>query len=155
MQHQLNSRFEAVSQFVDRACGSEAPEEFKSYLFKFGTVLVCGNVEQCIKIVVMERLTKRAHARVLAFVGSHFRRGTNYDCDAIGQLLVRFDAEWYRKFKDFVAANPDVDDGMTSAYAVRNSVAHGGTAGIGGARLKELLTVSQRLIEGVVAATSS
>lgn len=155
MQHQLTSRFAAVSTFVDRACASDAPDEFKSYLFKFGVVLICGNVEQCMKIIVMERLTKRAHPRVLSFVSSHFKRGTNYDCEAISQLLVRFDAEWYKRMKAFIASNSDIEEGMISAHAVRNSIAHGGQAGIGGNRLKELLQVSDRLIAGVVEATAA
>jgi hypothetical protein len=47
-----------------------------------------------------------------------------------------------------------VKEGVSSRYAVRNSVAHGGTMSVGIKRLRELLELSQRLIEGVVQATA-
>jgi hypothetical protein len=75
------------------------------------------------------------------------------DCEAIGQLLNRFDANWYRGFLAFVNANADVKEGISSCYSVRNSVAHGGTGSVGANRLRELLELSTKLIEGIKAAT--
>jgi hypothetical protein len=153
MQQQLDSRFAAVKAYIDQASAPAIPEQVQSSLFRFGTVLICGNIERCIEIVILSRLTNRAQPRVLNFVKSHFMRGTNSDCQAIGQLLNRFDSEWYRAFCRFVDNNPAVKEGIASCYAVRNSVAHGGAGSVGGARLRELLTVSEALITAVVEAT--
>lgn len=144
----------SLDAYINRVCGAGVPEEFLPDLLKFGTVLICGTVEQCVQIIILHRLQARAHPKVLNFVKSHFRRGMNLDCPAIGQLLARFDGEWYRKFERFVADNDDVKEGISSAYGIRNSVAHGGSSGVGSKRLKELFDTSKRLIDGVVDATT-
>src|ERR1039458_7812444 len=154
MRYQLNSRFRAVEAFVNQACSTDVPEEIRSYLFQLGAVLICGNVERSIEIIILSRLAHRAHPRVLNFVKSHFRFGTNFNCAAIEQLLNRFDPDWYRVFSKFTEENEDVKEGISSCYEVRNSVAHGGTMHVGSQRLKELLDVSRRLIDAVIHATS-
>ncbi len=153
MQHQLDSRYRAVDAYVNKVVAAGGDEELQSYLYRFGAVLICGNIERSIEIIVLERLNTRAQRRVLNFVKSYFERGHNFDCTAIAQLLNRFDAEWYRKFSRFVEVNEDIRDGVSSCYSVRNSAAHGGSQGVGAKRLQELLTISKRLIDGVVAAT--
>ncbi|MEQ9333741.1 HEPN domain-containing protein [Thalassobaculum sp.] len=153
MQYQLDSRFREVEAFVDRACASNIPEEVQSYLFKLGSVLVCGYVERSIEIIVLTRLADKAHPRVLNFVKSYFTRGTNFNCTAIEQLLARFDSEWYREFQKFVEANSDIKDGISSCYSIRNSVAHGGSASVTSTKLRDFLNISQRLITAVVMCT--
>lgn len=153
MRMQIESRFRSLSDYVDKCESAEASEELKSYLYRFGTVLICGYVERSLETIILGRLSKRAHPRVLEFVKSHFQRGTNYDCNAISQLLTRFDAKWGRSFVAFVEGHPEIKEGISSCYAVRNSVAHGGSAGVGIKRLRELLEVSGRLVEGIVQAT--
>lgn len=154
MQHELDTRFAALETYVNKAAASTADEQLKSYLFRFGAVLICGNIERSIEIIILSRLQARAHQRVLNFVKSHFARGQNLDCPAIEQLLNRFDSEWYRKFARFVEENHDVKEGVASCYAVRNSAAHGGTQGVGDRRLKELLAISKRVPDAVVRATA-
>jgi len=153
MRHQLDQRFAALERYISRACGPRAPEDFAPDLMKFGTVLICGTIEQCVQIIIMHRLKTRAHPRVLNFVKSHFKRGVNLDCSAIAQLLARFDGEWSRNFENFVNDNDDVKEGISSVYGVRNSVAHGGSSGVGSKRLEELFNASKSLIVGVENAT--
>lgn len=154
MQFQLDSRANAVAAFISRCSDKDLPPELQSELCRFGTVLICGNVERSLEIIVLERLSKKAHPRILEFIKSHFKRGTNYDCSAIAQLLNRFDTDWYRSFEAFVAANGDVKEGISSCYALRNATAHGGTGNIGARRLTELFDLSKQLISGIVAATA-
>jgi len=154
MQHELNSRFQAVEAYVTKARASTVPEEIQSYLFRFGTVLICGYIERSIEIIILGRLDRRAQPRILSFIKSLFKRGTNYDCHAIEDLLSRFDQDWKESFCIFIDKNPDIKDGVHSCYSVRNSVAHGGTGSVGSARLLELMQVSKRLIDGVVESTS-
>lgn len=155
MRLQIDSRSKALSEYIAKCESAGVPEELQSYLFKFGTVLICGFVERSLETIILGRLSNRAQGRVLEFVKSHFQRGTNYDCNAIGQLLGRFDTDWRKLFMRFVEDNPDIREGISSCYAVRNSVAHGGSAGIGVKRLRELLQISQRLVEALIQATSS
>ncbi len=101
MQRQLDSRFAEVERYIARVCAHGIPEELQSYLYRLGAIMICGNVERSIEIIVLDRLDRRAHPRVLNFIKSRFKRGTNYDCEAIEQLLVRFDEGWYKSLKRF------------------------------------------------------
>jgi len=67
----------------------------------------------------------------MSFLKAYFKRGTNYDCDQISQLLYRFDTTWGHDFEEFVEKNSAVREGISSCYAVRNSVAHGGGQSLG------------------------
>lgn len=70
------------------------------------------------------------------------------------QLLSRFDPEWHQRFQSFLKAHPDLSERVSSCYAVRNSVAHGGTMNIAGQRLREYFEVGKRLVDGVINATN-
>ncbi|HVI32671.1 HEPN domain-containing protein [Phenylobacterium sp.] len=153
MRRQLESRVDQIERFIARAHDKDVPDDVRAALARFGAVLVCGFVERSVEIIVTERLKYRAQDRVLNFIKTHFQRGTNYDCEAISQLLARFDPEWYRRFCAFVESNDDVREGISSAYGVRNSVAHGGSNSMGLNRLREIFEMSKQLVEGLVRAT--
>jgi hypothetical protein len=153
MQLVLDARFRAVEAFINEASAANVSEKVQSHLFGFGTVLICGFVERSIEIIILDRLAYRAQPRVLNFVKSHFQRGTNFDASAVKQLLQRFDSDWYRMFSTFIDNNPRVEEGITSCYSVRNSVAHGGTMSVGERRLKELLQLSRTYINAIVECT--
>jgi hypothetical protein len=150
----IDTRIAELTKFIELAKDNSLTDETKAYLVRLGTVLICGHVERAIEIIVTTRLTKRAHPRVLSFIQSHFKRGRNMDCDAIAQLLNRFDPKWYRDFINFVEKNADVKEGISSCYSVRNSVAHGGNGSLGISRLVELLELSTKLIAGIIKATA-
>jgi RiboL-PSP-HEPN len=123
-------------------------------LARHGAILLCGYVERSVEVIVLDRLNRRAHERVMQFVKSHFKRGTNYDCEAICQLLERFDTAWARKFRAFVEANDAVKEGLSSVYTVRNSVAHGGDQSLGARRLVDLYVLCKQCVEAVVVSTA-
>jgi len=152
MQQQLDARHRSLVSYLKKV-EANVDEELTSYLCRFGAVLICGNIERCIEIIILSRLETRAQPRVLNFVKSALTRGQNLDCEAVQQLLNRFDTDWYRRFTEAINASPDIKEGISSCYAIRNSAAHGGSQNIGLRRLQELLDVHKRLIDAVVAAT--
>lgn len=121
-------------------------EEIASYYCKLGCVLVCGNLERCIEILIRDRIGKRSVPQVSTFLASYFKRGSNYDCDDIRDLLHRFDNNWGHKFEKFVEANDYVKASISSAYSVRNSVAHGGSGSLGPKLLKQYFDASFTLV---------
>jgi hypothetical protein len=72
--------------------------------------------------------------------------GRNYDCENILQLMSRFDSEWAKKFEKFVEENNRVKVGVSSCYAVRNSVAHGGGQSLGPAALRQFYDATLTLV---------
>ena len=121
----IESRERKLDAFFARARAVK-DDELKSDMARFGIVLVCGYVERSVEVIILERLTNRAQPRVLSFIKTHFKRGTNYDCEAICQLLVRFEQDWSNAFRLEIDAHEDWESSLTSAYALRNSIAHGG-----------------------------
>jgi hypothetical protein len=61
-------------------------------------------------------------------------------------LLYRFDLEWGHAFRDFVAKNDRIKNAITSCYAVRNSIAHGGGQSLGPAALRQYFDDAFNLI---------
>lgn len=152
---QIASRLLVLDKFLAKTTALPDGDETKSYLCRFGTVLICGNIEQSFQIVILNRLRPKAHDHVLNFIRSHFKRGQNLDCEAIQQLLGRFDSGWQKEFTTFVEKNPDVKEGIASCYAIRNSTAHGGTQSLGSRRLVELYEVHKRLIDAITECTKN
>lgn len=153
MQHAIASREEALDKFVARISGKDVPEDVQDELCKFGAIRLCGHIEQCVKIIVLHRLSPRAQPQVISYIKSDFEQGRNLKCDRIVGLLARFDKNWAKKFEVFLEASPDIVEGVSSAYSIRNPLAHGSTGGIGLKRLNELNDISKRLLQGIVAAT--
>lgn len=153
MQPAINSRKARLDAFFNRARLRNLDEEIQADLAKHGAVLVCGFVERCVEIVILDRLAYKAHPRVLSFIRSHFKRGTNYDCEPISQLLEKFDSQWAENFRVFVKQNQDVAAELTSAYALRNSIAHGGDANRGLVGVLDLYTAAKKAVDGLVNAT--
>lgn len=153
MRHKIGSRRQKLDSYFARANDKSVRDETRADLARFGAVLVCGFVEQCVADVILERLNPRAHSKVLNFVRSHFRRGTNYNCKAIGELLDRFDSNWASTFRDFCEKNGRHAEALDSAYTLRNSIAHGGDANRGVKGVEELYRSAVAVVEALIEAT--
>jgi hypothetical protein len=128
-------------------------DEIASDLARFGVVLVCGYVERCVEIIILDHLAKKAHPRVLQFIKSHFQKGTNYDCEAICQLLIRFDQNWEVAFRSMIKKNDQWSTSLASAYSLRNSIAHGGDGNRGLRGVETLYADCKRIVAALIEAT--
>ncbi len=120
--------------------------EVAAYYCKLGCVMICGAIERSVEILITERVGGRSAPQVNSFLKSFFKRGVNYDCEEISELLYKFDSNWGHKFRDFISANDQIKIGVSSCYAVRNSIAHGGTQSLGPKILKQYFDNSFSLI---------
>ena len=102
----------------------------------------------------MEKIRQRAHPRVQNFVRGYFRIGTNYNCEAITQLLERFDVGWGAKFRAFLKPRDDLAEALRSAYELRNSIAHGGTGNRGLRGVQDLYASAKEVVDGMEVATT-
>jgi hypothetical protein len=154
MKIQLEQRFNTLSDFLTDACNRADDDQMGNQLRRLGAVLVCGYIERSVEIIIIERLKKKAQPQVLQFIKSHFKRGSNYHCAAIQELLQRFDSGWATKFETWMSENSEQVDGVKSIYSVRNSVAHGGTNNVGSASLLKYSLAAQAVIEELISATN-
>jgi hypothetical protein len=144
LQFPIEQRFIALDKLVRAAEAKGLDEQMASYLSMLGCVQVCGNLERCIELLVVEKV---GHSpKVTSFLRAYFKRGTNYDCDEIQQLLFKFDSTWGRAFESYLASNAEVKESIASAYATRNSVAHGGTQSLGPRTLRQYFGSSFKLV---------
>ena len=153
MQHAIDSRERKLDAFFKRAKKQAADDEITSDMARLGAVLACGYIERCVEVIILERLTKRAHARVLKFVKSHFKKGTNYDCEAICQLLERFESGWADSFRSQISKNEQWASSLSSLYVLRNSIAHGGDQNRGLAGVETLYEDCKVIVKALVEAT--
>lgn len=150
----IASRKRQLDAYFARALDSKLAEEIQSDLAKHGTILICGFIERSVELIIMDHVKNRAHPRIASFVKAHFRRGTNYDCEAIAQLLDRFDPQWGENFRNFKNSRADITEMVSSAYTLRNSIAHGGSANRGIRGVIDLYQAAQELVLGLLSATS-
>lgn len=149
----IDSREAVLQKFIDRCAAADVPEEVAAQLQVFGVVQICGYIERSMKIIILERLKKKAHPRVIEFIKSYFKYGTNFRCGPIKDFLDRFDTDWGRSFERFVSANDDVKEAVAAAYELRNRAAHGNAVQLGQKRLQEFFEQAKKLIDAVCKAT--
>jgi hypothetical protein len=150
----VDSRVTALRGFLVRAADKNLDPQVQAELCKLGAVMTCGTLERCIELIILERLANKAHPRIISFVKGHFKRGANYDCEAIEQLFRRFDPDWAEDFRKFVEANDAVKQSVASCYSVRNAVAHGAPQGLGISTLNQYAAQVVGLIEELEKVTS-
>jgi len=152
MRHAIDSRIRKLDGFFARASAVD-DDELKSDLSKLGAVLACGFVERSVEIIVLDRISYRAHPRVQSFVKSYFKKGTNYDCEAICKLLERFDLAWSQNMRSWIDANDGAASSLISIYALRNSIAHGGDNSSSLVRVKALYDDCKVVVEAAIVST--
>ncbi len=59
MRHAITSRERKLDDFFVRA-NKLTDDELKSDLARLGAVLVCGYVERCVEVIILDRLTTKA-----------------------------------------------------------------------------------------------
>lgn len=133
----IESRFRDVEKLVLIAEAKGLDPEVAAYYCKLGCVMICGTVERSVEILITERLRSRSTPQVICFLKAFFKRGKNYDCEEILSLLHKFDNGWGHKFNQYMTDNDQIKSSVTSCYAIRNSIAHGGTQSLGPTTLRQ------------------
>jgi hypothetical protein len=143
---EIEQRFKQLEELINAAALRDLDERTASYFCKLGSVQVCGNLERCVELIIMARLSNRSAPQVGNCFRRYFVRGVNYDCERICQLLYQFDNRWGHAFEDFVTANDHLKESISSCYAIRNSVAHGGGQSLGPRILKQYFDASFEVV---------
>lgn len=145
MSFEIEQRFKRLEELVITAA-KEQDERTASYFCRLGSVLICGNIERCVELILMARIADRSPPQVGNFLRRFFERGRNYDCERICQLLYRFEPRWGHAFEVFLRDNDHLKESVASCYAIRNQVAHGGTQSLGPQILKQYFDASLNVV---------
>jgi hypothetical protein len=143
---EIEQRLKSLEELVTAAADKNLDERTASYLCRLGSVQICGNLERSVELIIIARLADRSPRQIGNFLRRYFERGVNYDCDRICQLLYQFDPNWGHAFEDFVKMNDYLKESVSSCYAIRNSVAHGGGQSLGPRILRQYFNASFTVI---------
>lgn len=154
MRLSIENREQALGGFIARCAENDVPEDIQSAMRVHSVVQLCGYIERSMEVIILARLEKKAHPRLIEFVKSHFKKGTNFRCPVIKGFLERFDTGWSRKFQDFMDENDDVVESVNSAYTFRNQAAHGNSINLSAHRLSELFEGSRCAVQAIIDCTS-
>lgn len=149
----IDSREQSLGTFLERCKAADVPHDVQAAMRVHTVVQVCGYIERSMEVVILERLQNRAQPRLLEFIKSYFKKGTNFRCPVIKSFLERFDTKWARNFQDFMDKNDDVVELVNSAYTLRNQAAHGSQVNVGDRRLSELFIGAKRAVQAVIDST--
>ena len=153
MEREIKNREEGLERFFSQA-NRINDDEIKSHLASLGLVLMCGYVERCVEAIITERLILQTQPRVIQFIKTHFKKGTNYNCETIHDLLGRFDESWKEGFRLKIKANQNWSVSLKSVYTLRNSIAHGGTSNTSLEQVKTYYEDCKNVIASLIWATS-
>lgn len=117
-------RLDAVFAAID---GAGLSAELTSHFARYLCVLLSGFAEQSIKELVTQYCRLKSEPRIQRFVGQQLKRIRNIDEEKLRSLIESLDPQWWG---DIQAQFPDELSAFDSVAAVRNSVSHGGDAGI-------------------------
>lgn len=146
----IENREKSLGEFIVRCSGPDVPVDVQDAMRVHSVVQVCGYIERSMEIVIIERIQNKAHPKVIEFIKSYFKKGTNFRCPAIKYFLERFDSKRAREFQDFIDKNDDVLELVNSAYTLRNQAAHGTPINVGDKRLAELFDGAKRVVQAVI-----
>jgi predicted transcriptional regulator len=153
MRISIDNREVSLGELIVRCKNGDVPDDIRPAIRVHCVVQICGYVERSIEVVILSRLEHRAHPRLLEFVKSYFKKGTNFRCSVIKSFIERFDTKWAREFQDFIDKNDDAVELLNSAYTLRNQAAHGNSINLSDRRLLELFDGAKRVINGLIVAT--
>lgn len=154
MSFTTDQRFKALDALI-QAAKNQSDAQTASYLCRLACVQICGNLERCIELLIMERFEKRIPPQIEEFLSRQFKRGANYDCEEICALLYRFDKAWGRLLEDFVKGNQQIKESINGCYGLRNTIAHGGAPGLGYAMLEQYFDASKAVVTEIEEALRS
>lgn len=153
MQHAIDSRETKIERYPSRLQSNDVPDDIVAELCRFGAISVCGHLERCVQIIILERLSPRAHHRVVNFVKSDLKRGRNFKCPDIVGFFGRFETSRAKKLESYLKENDQVVSAVESLYSIRNPLAHGASSSIGVTSLKSYFSSVRELTKAMVLAT--
>lgn len=145
----IDNRLTELREFVSRKILIVQDAELQSYLCRLGCVMISGNLERCILLIVMNYCQGKSNEVIQSYVKSQFDRGTNYSHDRIINVLRRFKPEWGRDVEEFFK-DGRIREGINSINGLRNQVAHGHNVSIGHNQLLKLLDCHEEVVKKIL-----
>ena len=119
--------------------------EVRSDLARYLCVLVSGYVENAVVELILAHCARQAAPSVQRYVESTLERFTNVNREKLLQLVGTFDSDLLVKLENYIVDEREA--ALNSVVALRHQIAHGGSAGISYARIREYYSSIQEIVE--------
>ncbi len=124
IQAEIDSRLKRAKSAIDAISQASPDPYISTLLYRYICVLLSGNIERCIHLILSEYAKRHSDARMQKYISSRFERGTNYQAQRIIETLSGFDPAWGKEFDDFCKLK-ERKDRLDSIYRLRITIAHG------------------------------
>jgi hypothetical protein len=121
--------------------------ELQSDLAQYLCVLVSGFFEKAISELLLEHARRHGGPSVQRFIESRTRRLTNINSQRLEDLLGAFDSDWRRDLGLYLIDEPRA--AVDSILNLRNSIAHGQSAGVTYHRVKGYYQQVKQVVDRV------
>jgi len=119
--------------------------EMLSEWAKYLCVLTSAYLEQCIRAIFADYVSKKAHPSISKFAQHHIKNFQNPKMEKIYQLVGCFDTAWLENLK--INTEGELKDSIDSIVANRNNIAHGRDVGLTFANLQKYYAAVQSVLK--------
>lgn len=147
---QVKNRINSVERKVEcvtRQSG-RVEDEFASVAWQHICIVLSGNLEVCLREILLEFAKRRSHPAVARAVERRMRSFLNPKFEKIQNLLGEFDDSWSKEFEKF-GEEERIKDDIDAIVNLRNNISHGKPNDVSESRIKEFLLSHNKTIEFV------
>lgn len=140
---EISSQIQRLEALMKKAAKSTDDVELLAHWARYFCVIVAGLIENGVREIYSEYVTRTATARVASYVRSRLAAIQNPNSERLVQVTRSFDVAWATALESFMDDNGR-KDAVDSIMNLRHQIAHGRNAGVSYVRVAEYL---QRVIE--------
>ena len=147
-----NAEISRQIQFLDalmkKAAASTKDVELLSHWARYFCVLTAGLIENALKEIYSEYVTRVASSPVGSYARSRLATLQNPNADKFVEVVGSFDPSWATALEKFMSDNGR-KDAIDSVMAIRHNIAHGKNAGITYTRIADYFKKAVEVFEFV------
>jgi hypothetical protein len=121
--------------------------ELQGHWGKYLCILAAGFLENAISVIYIDLTKKSSSTQVASYTSKMLQKINNPKSSKFVEIAYAFKKEWGEELERYFEANPQAKTAIDSIMANRHLIAHGKTATVSIARLKEYLDGSIKALE--------
>lgn len=98
--------------------------EFDAHWAKYTCVLISGFIEQSVKEIFLEHVSKQSSSRIANYIRTIWPNSKNMHCESLGNILSSFEPSWADEFASWVNDEERKKE-INEIIRWRNNIAHG------------------------------
>jgi hypothetical protein len=151
---EVSRRLQSLRSLIDRATKSTSDVELRAHWAQYICVLCAGFLENSLRHVYTDYVTKCSNTRVASFACSRIAGIQNPKSGKFVEIARSFDSTWATSLESCLS-DQGRKEAIDSIMATRHLVAHGKDTAITIVRIKEYLTKAVEVLEFIESQTGT